>query len=197
MNANDSTRISKYLSYILRHGAVKEGYNMDPHGFICTDEIISKCIKHTITFKKIKNIVDTNDKKRFELVEKNNKWYIRAVQGHSISEINLDLGLHLVKDPSEIPIVVHGTTIEAYKLIKQTGINRMSRNHIHFAHGTPDDKSVISGMRKTSEVMVYIDVPKAMDAGIKFYKSSNGVILSEGINGIISPTFFLKVKTIK
>lgn len=32
-----------------------------------------------------------------------------------------------------------------------------------------------------------------MDNGIKFYKSKNNVILTEGINGIIPPEYLIKL----
>jgi len=58
----------------------------------------------------------------------------------------------------------------------------MNRNHIHFSVGKPGENEVISGMRNTSEVLIYIDTEKAMNDNIKFYRSSNNVILTEGIN---------------
>jgi len=190
---SENVKISKYLTQILRHRATKMGYNIDASGYVPIDEIIKK--RNDITFEKIQEIVDTNDKKRFELEKRLNGWYIRAVQGHSIPTINPDL--YLVTDPSEIPVVVHGTNRKAYQSIKNNGLSRMQRNHIHFAHGTPDDPTVVSGMRHSSEVMIYINVDEAMINGIKFYKSSNGVILSSGINGIIDPKYFLKVEFVK
>lgn len=180
--------VSKYLSYLLRHGAIKEGYSIDSQGFVSVNEITKKM---TTTFDEVKEIVETDDKKRFEIVEKNHQWYIRAVQGHSI-ELD-DPGLVLVLDPSEIPTVVHGTNHKAYGLIKNEGLNKMTRTHIHFAKGLLSDQDVISGMRKSADVLIYINVEKAMAAGIKFYLSKNGVILSDGINGTISPEFFAKV----
>jgi 2'-phosphotransferase len=59
----------------------------------------------------------------------------------------------------------------------------MARTHIHFAIGYPGDQNVISGMRFSSEIIIEIDVPKAMQAGITFQKSKNNVILSKGLNG--------------
>ncbi len=187
-----NNRFSRYLSSILRHQAINQGYNMDCRGFVSVSEIIKRC--NNITFEEIEKIVNDNDKKRFELEKRINGWYIRAVQGHSIPNINPDL--ELINDPSEIPIVVHGTNYNAYNIIKNTGLNRMARQHIHFAHGTFDDLTVISGMRKTAKVMIFINVEKAMADGIQFYKSSNGVILSEGIDGVIKPEYFSKVEIV-
>lgn len=70
----------------------------------------------------------------------------------------------------------------------------MSRNHIHFATGTPKNTDVISGMRKNCEVYIFIDLEKALLDDIKFYKSENGVILSPGDDhGKIDKKYFLKV----
>lgn len=186
----NNERLSRYLSAILRHQAINKGFTIDSKGFVPVDEIIAS--NKNITLVQLQQIVQGNDKQRFELINIKGVWFIRAVQGHSIPGIFPDLDL--ISDPAEIPIVVHGTNYTAYDKIKLTGLNRMERNHIHFAHGTPGDSTVISGMRSTAKVMIYIDVPKAMANGIKFYKSANGVILSEGINGVINPTYFLKVE---
>lgn len=70
----------------------------------------------------------------------------------------------------------------------------MKRNHIHFAKGLPSDKTVLSGIRKDCQIFIYIDLAKALREGIKFFKSSNEVILSPGDeNGVIDPKYFLKV----
>lgn len=49
-------------------------------------------------------------------------------------------------------------------------------------------------MRSDAQVFIYIDLTKAIEAGINFSKSSNNVILSSGnLNGVIEPLYFLKV----
>jgi len=72
----------------------------------------------------------------------------------------------------------------------------MKRNHIHFSVGKPGDNEVISGMRYSAEVLIYVDVERAMKDGIIFYKSSNNVILSEGINNKLSTAYFKKIEYI-
>lgn len=70
----------------------------------------------------------------------------------------------------------------------------MNRLHIHFARGLPNDNRVISGMRKSVQIYIYIDLRKAVNDGIPFYVSANNVILSPGnANGIIESKYFLKV----
>jgi 2'-phosphotransferase len=87
----------------------------------------------------------------------------------------------------------------------------MGRNHVHFASGLPagfktledategqvdsSSEPVISGMRKTSEVLIFIDLRKALADGLRFGRSANGVILSEGNgDGLISAQYFLRVE---
>ena len=52
-----------------------------------------------------------------------------------------------------------------------------------------------TGMRNSSQILIFIHVQKALDAGIKFYLSANGVVLTGGdSNGLLSPEFFLRVE---
>lgn len=90
--------------------------------------------------------------------------------------------------------VIHGTYYNNWKNIKKGGLSRMKRNHIHFAIGLPGNSKVISGMRKSAEVFIYINLKLAIADGVQFYRSINNVILSRGnANGIIEPKYFLKV----
>ncbi|KAG9551191.1 phosphotransferase KptA/Tpt1, partial [Aureobasidium melanogenum] len=132
-------------------------------------------------------------------------YLIRANQGHSL-EIASENLLTPITEENLPSTVVHGTTHAAWPLIIATGgLKKMTRTHVHFASGLPagfksEDKDanaapVISGMRNSSSVLVYVDIKKAMEAGVKFWKSENGVILSEGDeNGVISLKFFSKVE---
>ncbi len=53
-------------------------------------------------------------------------------------------------------------------------------------------------MRKSSDILIYIDVQKAIDAGINFYMSANGVVLTEGDDrGYLKPEFFSRVESVK
>ncbi|KAG8727216.1 hypothetical protein FRC12_022696 [Ceratobasidium sp. 428] len=119
--------------------------------------------------------------------------WIRANQGHTLKVD--DLELKPVAAPTEVPCAVHGTTLEAWQHIRSQGLSRMQRNHIHLASGRPGESSVISGMRVSSRVLIFIDIQAAMATGISFYLSSNGVILTTGDDsGFIPPEFFSSVE---
>ena len=50
------------------------------------------------------------------------------------------------------------------------------------------------GMRSSSKILIYIDVQKALAAGIKFWLSDNGVVLTAGDEtGLLSKRFFDRV----
>ena len=59
-----------------------------------------------------------------------------------------------------------------------------------FAQGYPGDKGVISGLRKSADVIIVLDLEKALNDGISFYLSQNGVVLSSGLNGFIGNVRF-------
>ncbi|KAJ1648714.1 hypothetical protein J3B02_005809 [Coemansia erecta] len=199
-NDSPEVKLSKTLSYILRHGAAKEGLVLREDGSILVSELQKFKNLNSATFEQIKRVVDTNDKKRYTLFAEEDKkghphWYIRANQGHSINIEKTNLVL-LTADsmPKE---VIHGTTKEKVALIREKGLSRMGRTHIHFASGLFGDKSVISGMRATSNAFIYIDTAKALHDGIEFYLSENNVILSKGLDnsGVIPAKYFEKIVT--
>ncbi|BFZ07242.1 hypothetical protein BsWGS_10281 [Bradybaena similaris] len=193
--ANDPlVKISKSLSYLLRHGAEKEGFRFQPGGYLYVDEILKHKNFQSVSVENIKHIVENNDKQRFALEEDTatGRLKIRANQGHSL-EVD-DLELKPITEASDYPVVVHGTNDRAYRSIASQGLKTMGRNHIHFAAGEPGVSGVISGMRASCTVMIYLNLSKALQDGLKFFLSANGVILSPGNDdGIIPPVYFDKV----
>jgi RNA:NAD 2'-phosphotransferase (TPT1/KptA family) len=198
-NFKNLIRESKFLSYMLRHGAKEHSLQMTSDGFVEIDELlrIPESRRFHLNLDVIKMIVNQNDKKRFELKlrENDKKWIIRASQGHSIKNLDDSQMMKNIENADGYPLVIHGTFNRFLPLIQQEGLKVMNRNHIHFTTGYPGDKDVISGMRKSCEVYIEIDLKKAMLDGIKFYISTNGVILTPGINGILDKKFFKNIKS--
>lgn len=91
-------QLSKALAYILRHGTIKEGLQVRPDGFVLLDDVLARPKVKKITmengsspiFEDIYQIVNSNDKKRFEIAQKDDLWFIRAVQGHSIANVGIN-----------------------------------------------------------------------------------------------------------
>ena len=180
---NFNVELSKFMSWFLRHNLENSGITYDPGGWVRVSDLINYyninySTRNSITIDNIVEVVKNCVKQRFSTRGEGQGMEIRANQGHSVCNISNSWLLTRITEP--LPVCVHGTTLEAWNLIKNTGLSRMSRQHIHMASGIPGDNQVISGMRSTSQVVIYIDMTKAMCDGIPFYMSSNGVILSPG-----------------
>jgi 2'-phosphotransferase len=90
----------------------------------------------------------------------------------------------------------------------------MTRTHVHFAAGLPlgmdllpenqseaaasvssapaDATPVISGMRSSSSILIYINLPAAMQDGLAFFKSDNGVLLCAGDESSLIPVKYFR-----
>lgn len=163
-----------------------------------------------VTVPEIKAAVADNAKQRFSmkpdpalspppdpLSDDPAHWLIRANQGHSIAVDAEALLKPVSVEAGNVPaVVVHGTYFAFYQAIVDSGgLKRMKRNHIHFSTGLPEERGgVISGMRGDAEVLIYIDIKRSLDDGVRWFVSENGVLLTDGgEGGVLSTRYFQKV----
>ncbi|KAM8732878.1 tRNA 2'-phosphotransferase 1 isoform 2-T2 [Acanthopagrus schlegelii] len=186
-------RLSKSMSFALRHGASQMGLQMGTDGFLFVEELLAHPQFHSYTLEDVERVVATNDKQRFKLRShpEDGRLQIRASQGHTLQVKDLELK-PVLAGSSDCPAeAVHGSYLRNWSSIQQQGLNRMKRTHIHLAPGLPGDDGVISGMRRDCDLAVYIDVPKALADGIEFFWSENGVLLTSGnAEGKLLPKYF-------
>ncbi|KAK1691393.1 KptA family-domain-containing protein [Colletotrichum godetiae] len=205
--------VSKALSKLLRHQAENAGLRLDEGGYAPLDKVLAygpiKSLQ--VTFSDIQAAVTTSDKQRFALKPAHaavleetstapSDWLIRANQGHSIKVDSAGLLTPITLESENVPpVVVHGTYFAFWKQIEASGgLKRMGRNHVHFATGLPgDERGVVSGMRKDAEVLVYVDVERALreeEGVMKWWVSENGVVLTEGDGeGVVPCRLFKEV----
>ncbi|AMD20949.1 HEL332Wp [Eremothecium sinecaudum] len=176
--------VSKAMSYLLRHGAIKEHLPIDSNGYIPIAAMLShnRLKTHKCTIGDIHRIVEVNDKKRFHIkVDANGQEHICATQGHSIAQVKPAEGvLERITLQHALPQnLIHGTSINNLLLILESKyIKRMGRNHVHMAVGvTGQDSAVISGMRSSSAVHIYLNKTELVLHNA-IYKSKNNVYLS-------------------
>jgi putative RNA 2'-phosphotransferase len=173
--SKDIVKKSKYLSLLLRHKPEKENLTMDKNGWVLVSEILDKL---NLTKEQLDTVVEENNKKRFEYDD--NEERIRARQGHSI---NVDVELKTKVPPTEL---YHGTNMLAEGMIRQHGIKKMNRNHVHLSEELATAINV--GSRKGSTVIVLtIDAQSMFADGYDFYLSNNGVWLTDHV-----PTKYIK-----
>ncbi len=193
-SSNEKTNQSKYMSWVLRHGLDKLGIKPDSEGYIPLEVLLNTDEKATLTQETVLEIVQTCPKQRFGIKQVGGEFFIRANQGHSQNvgeQICSDKLLKKLSKP--IPGVFHGTYKKHLDSIKATGLNRMTRQHIHLAKGL----DATSGKRHDNNLIVYVDMNKAIGDGIEFFESANGVILTEGINGILPAKYLTYAELVK
>lgn len=192
----NSVRLSKALAWLLRHNAESEGFTFLDGGYLPVQEVLKHRRFAGFTLEDVEEVVKNCEKQRYALTTgESGERLIRANQGHSIKSVEVELVE--ITNPDDAPKVVHGTNFKAWNEIQKSGLNKMKRNHIHFAAGELGSDGVISGMRTSAQVYIYIDVHKAMKDGIKFFRSANNVILSPGNqDGIIESQYFKSVKNV-
>ena len=188
--------VSHALSYLLRHGAPKEGVFYDKYGGVSIDTLLKMNICKGQNREFINKIVENCKKQRFKIYhDDDNIERICAVQGHSFKvepylskNITLDNYKELGINPET---VVHGSYNSCLKSIKERGLSKMGRTHIHLGMNVPESGVVISGMRKSCEVILFVNILEAIKDGYTFTLSDNRVILTPG-----NDSGFLPVKYI-
>lgn len=169
--SRDMIKISKFLSYVLRHRPDEIGLKLDANGWASVSELI-ECSQKTSTpldEQCIRQAVAESDKKRFAISEDGLR--IRANQGHSVE---VDLALEPRQPPE---ILYHGTATRFADEVARTGLKAMSRQHVHLS---PDEKTALSvGKRHGKPVILRIRAVEMWKAGTKFYLSDNGVWLTD------------------
>ena len=183
--------IAKKLTFFLRHG---ETLPIGPDGYIEISQLYRPLGISSRTFNEelCLRIVAQDQKQRFSMIRRRRKVMIRANQGHSISTIRSEKLLTPIVDPDEVPVLIHGTYWKAWPLILECGgLSRMNRTHVHMTTALPDSGEVVSGMRQSSEIAIFVDARRAMEElNIRFFRSSNGVILT---TSLIPVSCFAKV----
>ncbi|XP_072102160.1 tRNA 2'-phosphotransferase 1-like isoform X3 [Mobula birostris] len=170
------------------------------YGFLPVDAILRHPQFRRYTVQDVQRVVDTNDKRRFTLHTDpaTGSLKIRANQGHTLQVEELELTPISLGGGNLPAQAVHGTYLRHWPLIKAQGLRRQSRQHIHLAPGLPEDDSIISGMRSSCELAIFVELEKALNDGIPFYLSTNQVILTPGNeDGVLPPKYFQKVLQLK
>ncbi|KAL3829567.1 hypothetical protein ACJIZ3_018369 [Penstemon smallii] len=194
--------LGRLLTRVLRHMASELKLDMRSDGYVKVEDLLKLNLKtfaniplksHTI--EDVREAVRKDNKQRFSLLEENGELLIRANQGHTIATVETESLLKPICSPEEVSVCVHGTYKKNLESILKEGLKRMTRLHVHFSCGLPTDGEVISGMRRDVNVLIFLDVKKALEEGMKLYISDNKVILTEGFDGVVPVKYFQKIES--
>lgn len=169
----ENVRLSKLLSYVLRHNPAHLGIQLNNSGWANVEILLKQLSVHQekIDFDTLKLVVDTNAKKRFSFNE--DFTLIRASQGHSV-EIELN---YTAQIPPEV--LFHGTAEKNIPLIREKGLFKMSRHHVHLS--ADKETAFKVGQRHGKPVVLTIQSMAMYESGHLFYISANGVWLTDHV----------------
>lgn len=171
----DYTKLSKEISYALRHAPWEYELELDSEGFVPVGQLLtaineSGSYDRPIAVGDLEHMIEISDKKRHEI--QGDK--IRALYGHSIP-------MHISKDVVVPPdVLYHGTTHKALDAILNDGLKPMGRQYVHLSVDT-DTALQVGKRRDKTPVLLVVDAQRAYGDGIVFYKGNDKVILADRI----------------
>jgi len=174
MTKKQEIHISKFLSLVLRHKPEEIGIHLNENGWTDVQILMSKMNAKDfyISLEDLKSIVQNNDKKRFIL--NSDFTQIRANQGHSVK---VELDLQPMIPPKTL---FHGTATRNVDSIKEKGLIKGQRHHVHLSAHIETARKV--GMRYGKPIVLMVHSEKMNNQGILFYKSENDVWLTDYVD---------------
>ena len=183
MNDKNLIKLSRFLSFVLRHKPDTIKITLDRNGWADVDTLIdavNRSGRYFVDRKILELIVATDDKQRYAF--NSDRKLIRASQGHSI---DVDLDLTPVEPPE---FLYHGTAYKSVAKIQQEGLKPQKRQYVHLS---ADDKTAINvGFRHGQPVVFTVFARKMYEIGQQFYLSENNVWLTAHVE----PNFCMSYK---
>ena len=127
----DYVKLSKEVSYALRHAPWEYELELDENGFVLIEQLLNSLNSlneygRNVTREDLEYIIANSDKKRHEIVGDK----IRALYGHSVPN-------KIEKIPGLPPdILYHGTAKRFVDSIMKDGLLPMKRQYVHLSVDT-------------------------------------------------------------
>ncbi len=173
MDDKRRTKISKFVSLVLRHQPETAGLALEPGGWVPVDALLTGAASAGLKFTRdeLHEVVRRCDKQRFGFDDTGTK--IRANQGHSAE---VELQFSEAEPPAEL---YHGTAERNRAAIERGGLLKMARHHVHLSADTGTATAV--GGRHGKPIVFAVDAAAMRAAGHAFFRSANGVWLVEHV----------------
>ena len=155
-------RISRFLTYLLRHRPKDYRLSFDGQGFVSWGELIDAVRERfpDASEDDIRGVVQGSEKKRFEF--KDGK--VRATYGHSFP---IDLGLEPTEPPGQL---YFGTARDLAQAILRDGLKPRDRQYVHLSSSF-EEALAVGKRRDPFPAVVVVDARMAHTEGIHFFSS--------------------------
>ena len=173
MGSGELKKVSKSLSYVLRHRPDTIGIELEDGGWIVVDTLLSAFAANGKRYTRalVERVVAENDKQRFEFSEDGAK--IRARQGHSVE---VELGYEPKTPPD---VLYHGTAARNLESILASGLHKASRHDVHLS--TDKATMLAVAQRHGKPVLLAIDAKRMHADGHQFFVTGNDVWLTDHV----------------
>nr|WP_088810611.1 MULTISPECIES: RNA 2'-phosphotransferase [unclassified Listeria] len=184
-NKINYTKLSKEVSYALRHAPWEYELELDKNGWVPIDQLLQALHQSTewqnVEFDDLKVMIEKSEKKRHEIKEDS----IRALYGHSVP-------MKIVKEEAIPPkFLYHGTAHNLLSEIEKSGLSPMSRQYVHLSEDI-ETASLVGKRKEKNPIILVINTENARAKGTKFYLGNEKVWLADTI-----PSEFIEVFTQK
>jgi putative RNA 2'-phosphotransferase len=176
MNQDQQTKLSKLMSYLLRHHPEEAGLTLDAAGMVPLATLVAALRQRPgygwVNAEAVHEVVAKSDKQRFHIEGD----LIGARYGHNRQITEVDPGEPVV--PPEI--LYHGTPRRAVPAILAAGLQPQGRQFVHLS-ATPETAQNVGQRRDQRPAMLLIRARQAHAAGIAFYAPTPDTYLSKGV----------------
>ena len=172
-------RISRFLTYLLRHRPKEYPLVVDNRGFADWRDVVELVQEryYDVTEAQIEAVVNGSEKKRFELLDGK----VRATYGHSFT---VELGEPADNPP---PKLYFGAARDLAQSMLRSGLKPRDRQYVHLSVNREEAESV-ARRHDPAPALIEIDVEAARREGVRFF-SSGPLYLAEFI-----PAKFLQLR---
>lgn len=166
-------RLSKRMSWALRHGALDAHLHMDQYGYVALADLMRYLRQHfpRIEREDVFAVVENQEPEKCRFTIKDD--CIRANYGHSLE----NLILHEEMVPTAV--LYHGTCQAALGDIFRDGLMPMGRQYVHLTTDTA--LALRIGSRHGRAVVLQVDAARALQAGVRFYRANPAFWLASHI----------------
>jgi putative RNA 2'-phosphotransferase len=157
-----SERISRFLTYLLRHRPEEYPLLFDELGYVEWGDIVEIVQErfYDVTEEQIRAVVTDSEKKRFELQESK----VRATYGHSFP---VDLGDQAVEPPSAL---YYGTARDMVQSMLRGGLKPRDRQYVHLSVSA-EEAEAVAKRHDPAPAIIIVDAQSAHGEGVRFYQS--------------------------
>lgn len=171
-------RLSRFLSFLLRHRPRDYPMGFDRRGFVAWDELREQLETRfpDVTDEEIRGVIAGADKKRFEMRDDK----VRATYGHSFP---IDMEGESVEPPERL---YHGAERDLAQTALREGLKPRGRAYVHLS-ASLEEALAVGRRRDPSPAILVVDSRAAHASGVRFYVSGPLYLADEIPARFLSP----------